>query len=362
MARSYYDILGVSPDAGQEQIKKAYRRLARELHPDTNPDPEAAERFKEVARAYEVLSDPAKRQRYDLYGDERGPAGFGDFADFGGISDLFATFFGGGTRRARGPARGADVLAAVEITLEEAASGTERDVEVTALRACNACGGTGAAAGARPERCPDCGGAGEVRTVRRTFIGNVMTAATCTRCEGTGRVISQACPACAGAGRVRTTEVLTVKIPAGIDDGAHLRVTGRGEAGTRGGRSGDLYVEVHVAEHDVFKRAGDNLGCEVDVPMTVAALGGEVEVPTLEGPETVDIKPGTQSGEVLRLPGRGMPRIGAPGRGELVVLLKVETPRDLTDEEVELLARFAELRGERAGRKGLFDRIKEAFQ
>lgn len=365
MAADYYEILGVPRDATADDIKHAYRRLARQYHPDANrDDPEAAERFKEINAANEVLSDPAKRQRYDQFGDEReGAAGFGDF---GNISDLFASIFGGGFGGGggaqRGPARGADVLAEIELTLEEAAEGVERDVDVTTLGSCPECNGDGAAPGTFPTRCSDCGGTGEVRTVRRTMLGNVMTASTCPRCRGAGQEISTPCPRCAGRGRVEVTDTLTVQIPAGVDDGARLRVSGRGEAGVRGGRSGDLYVGINVLPHEVFRRVGDDLGCEVPVPMTIAALGGTVAIPTLEGPEEVDVAAGTQSGEVKRLRGRGMPRLGGRGRGELVALLRVETPTDLDPEQAELLQRFAKLRDEHAGSKGFFDRIKEAFQ
>ncbi len=362
----YYEILGVPRDATPDDVKKAYRKLARQYHPDANPgDAEAAEHFKEINNANDVLSDPAKRRRYDQFGDERVGAGAAGFGDFGGISDLFATFFGGGFGGGgarRGAARGADVLAEIELTLEEAAGGVERDVEVTTLGTCSECDGSGAAPGTFPTRCSDCGGTGEIRNVRRTMLGNVMTASTCPRCGGAGQEIAMPCRGCRGRGRVEVTDTLTVQVPPGVDDGAQLRVSGRGEAGVRGGRSGDLYVAIRVLPHKVFRRAGDDLGCEVAVPMTVAALGGTVAIPTLEGPEEVEVAAGTQSGEVKRLRGRGMPRLGGRGRGELVALLKVETPTDLDAEQVELLERFAKLRDERAGNRGLFDRIKEAFQ
>ncbi len=359
----HYATLGVARDAPPDEIKRAYRKLARQFHPDANPgDPEAAEHFKEVNRAYEVLSDPQKRSNYDTFGDER--AGAAGFSDFGGISDLFSTFFGGAATGAsrRGPGRGADILAEVELTLEEAAVGADREVEVATLVSCDVCAGSGSEPGTWPSRCSDCGGTGETRQVRRTVFGNVMTAATCPRCGGRGEEITSPCKNCRGRGRVQVTDTLTVQIPPGVDDGAQLRVSGRGEAGLRGGRSGDLYVAINVRPHEVFRRAGDDLACEVTVPMTIAARGGTVEMPTLEEPEPIEIEPGTQSGQVVRLRGRGMPRFGGRGRGELVGLLKVETPTDLSDEEVELLERFAKLRGERTGQRGLFDKIKEAFQ
>lgn len=361
----YYELLGISREADAAEIKRAYRNLARQLHPDANPgDSTAEERFKEITKAYDVLSDPDKRRRYDTFGDDRA-AGFGDFGDIGGISDLFATFFGGmgaTTRSRRGPARGADVVAEVDISLEEAAAGVERSVEVKTLAECDTCGGTGAAPGTFPSRCRECGGTGELREVRRTMLGNMMTATACGQCGGTGEEIVERCRSCKGSGRTEATESLTLQIPPGIDDGAQLRVSGRGHAGTRGARSGDLYVVVNIDPHPVFRRAGDDLACEVGVPMTVAALGGEVEVPTLGDPESLEIGVGTQSGEVVRLRGRGMPRLRGRGRGELVVLLKVETPRELDDEQADLLRAFARLRGEEPGPKGVFEKIKEVFK
>ena len=360
----HYATLGVDRGATADEIKRAYRKLARELHPDaTSSDPESEERFKAVSHAYEVLSDPQKRQRYDTFGDDR--AGAANFSDFGGISDLFSTFFGGGfgggsTRT--GPARGSDILAEVSLTLEEAAEGIERSIDVTTLVECPDCHGSGAAPGTFPVSCSDCGGTGELREVRRTMLGNMITATTCPRCRGAGQEIVDKCKNCSGVGRVQVTDALTVAIPPGVDDGAQLRVSGRGEAGVRGGRAGDLYVGIRVEAHAIFQRAGADLGCEVSVPMTVAALGGTIEVPTLEGPEEIEIEPGTQAGEVVRLKGKGMPRLEGRGRGELVALLRVQTPTDLTEEQEEVLRQFAALRAEETAPKSVFDRIKEAFQ
>ena len=360
MAVDHYETLGVARDASQEEIKRAYRRLAREHHPDANAgDAAAEERFKQITHAYDVLSDPAKRRNYDTFGDEKAAPGFGDI---GGISDLFSAFFGGVGGARRPSNRGGDVLAEVELTLEEAAEGAEREVEVPTLVECETCGGTGAAPGTHPSRCGQCGGSGELRMVRRTMLGNVMTASPCGRCGGTGQEITSPCETCEGSGRVQEINTLTVRIPPGIEDGAQLRVTGRGQAGVRGGRSGDLYVAIAIAQHPVFRRAGDDLGCQVKVPMTVAALGGTVEIPTLEGSETIEVKPGTQSGEVVRLRNRGMPSLQGWGRGQIVALLEIETPTDLDEEQAELLVRLSELRGEEVGRPGLFDKIKGAFK
>jgi molecular chaperone DnaJ len=360
----HYETLGVERGSTPDDIKRAYRKLARELHPDANQsDPEAEERFKSVSHAYEVLSDPQKRQRYDTFGDERAGGG-PNFSDFGGISDIFSTFFGGGfsgSQTRRGPARGSDILAEVTLTLEDAAAGAEREVEVTTLAECPDCHGNGAAPGTFPVQCSECGGTGELREVRRTMLGNMITATTCPRCRGRGEEIVDRCKNCGGSGRVQVTDAMTVQIPPGVDDGAQLRVSGRGEAGLKGGPAGDLYVAIRVEPHEIFHRAGADLGCEVRVPMTVAALGGTIEIPTLDDPELVEIEPGTQAGEVIRLKNRGMPRLQGRGRGEIVAMLRVETPTDLTEEQEELLRRFADLRSEETGTKSVFDRIKGAF-
>jgi molecular chaperone DnaJ len=296
-----------------------------------------------------------------MFGDE-GLSSAG-FSDFGGISDLFASFFGGGfgTQTRGGPTRGADILAEIELTLEEADAGVERDVQIETLNECPDCNGSGAAPGTFPSTCSDCAGTGELRQVRRTVFGNMMTATPCLRCGGTGQEILTPCPRCSGQGRVSEVETLTVEIPPGVDDGAQLRVSGRGHAGLKGARAGDLYVAISIAPHPMFRRAGDDLGCEVHVPMTTAALGGTVEVPTLEGPEMIEIAPGTQSGHVERLRNKGMTRLRGRGRGTLVALLRVETPTDLTEEQRDLLERLAASRGEEVGERGFFDKIKEAF-
>ncbi len=354
----HYETLGVTRDSAPEDIKRAYRKLARELHPDANPDdPAAEERFKDVTRAYEVLSDPAKRDRYNTFGDDKvGGPGFS-----GGISDLFASFFGATTGRQRS-SRGNDILAEVEISLEEAATGIDREVQIRNLVGCDACSGSGAADGTFPTRCSDCGGTGELRQVRRTRLGDMITATTCLRCRGRGEEISTPCEICGGGGRVEVEDPITISIPPGIEDGTRLRVTGRGQAGMRGAGSGDLYVEIGVAEHPVWRRVGDDLGCEVPIPFTVAALGGTAAVPTLDGPEEIDVKPGTQSGEVVNLRGKGMPSLRGGRRGDLVGLLRVEVPTDLDDAQRELIKALADARGENVGRRSVFDKIKGSFR
>lgn len=357
----HYAVLGVQRGASAEEIKLAYRQLARELHPDTNPDEAAHERFKEVTHAYEVLSDPAKRQRYDTFGDDR--AGGGNFQDFGNISDIFSSFFGGmGGTGGRRSMRGTDVVVEVMITLEDAATGIEQEVEVRTLASCDTCQSTGAQPGTSPIECTTCGGQGQVRQRQRSIFGDVMTAATCPTCSGTGRLIPSPCEECDGHGRISVVDTVTVQIPAGIDHGSHLKIAGRGEAGLRNAPPGDLYVQVQVQQHDIFQRGGDDLGCEVGVPFTIATLGGKVEVPTLDGFEEIEIVPGTQPDEIVRLKGRGMPRLNGRGRGTLVAMLKIVVPTDLDAEQVELLARLAELRGEEAGSKGFLEKFKQAFR
>ncbi len=352
--RDLYEILGVPRDATQEEIKRAYRRLARQYHPDVNRSADAEERFKEIAAAYEILSDPDKRAQYDRYGQGLGPMDF----PFGDIADIFEAFFGTGgfgrrtvVRRTR-TRRGEDLYAEVELTFEEAAFGTQRAVEVERLEPCEACGGSGVEPGTGPSRCRTCGGTGQVQEVRRSIFGTVMTARTCAACEGTGEEILTPCPRCHGGGRVAALRSVPIELPPGVSDGLELRVSGAGNAGVAGGRPGDLYVQVRVAEHPVFERRGQDLFAVLEVPMEQAALGVELEIETLDGPERIRVEPGTPSGTVVRLKGRGLPNLGRRGRGDLFVEIRVLTPTDLTDEERRLLERLAELRGHPVGRRG----------
>lgn len=375
MARNYYEVLGVSRQASQEEIKKAYRRLARELHPDVNPDERAQERFKEVSTAYEVLSDPDKRSVYDRGGDplSASGAGAGGAGDFGAgfpFSDIMDAFFGGAT--ARGPRtrarRGRNATIQVEVDLAEAAFGCTRELQVDTAVACSTCGGDGAAPGTRPTTCDMCQGRGEISQVTRSFLGQVMTARPCSRCGGVGTIIRDPCSECSGDGRVRTRRTLKIRIPAGIDSGTHIQLDGEGEVGPGGGPPGDLFVEVVERQHPTFERRGDDLHCTVQVPMAAAALGTSVTVETLDGPEQVEIRPGTQSGQVLPLYGRGTHHLHSSGRGDLLIHVDAQTPTKLDDEQAELLRQLAKLRGEERpsgqltpGQQGFFSRLRDAF-
>jgi molecular chaperone DnaJ len=347
----YYGVLGVPRDASADEIKKAYRRLARELHPDVNPDPATQERFKEVTAAYEVLSDPQKRQMYDLGGDPLQPGGggspFGSAAGFG-FSDIMDAFFGGG--QARGPRsrvqRGQDALIRLEITLADAAFGVTRELTLDTAVACGRCRGDGCAPGSSPVTCDICHGRGEIQSVQRSFLGQVMTSRPCNQCRGFGTIIPSPCPECSGEGRVRSRRTLKVKIPAGVDTGTRIQLSGEGEVGPGGGPPGDLYVEIIEAPHPVFTRQGDDLHRTLTVPMTAAALGTSVEIETLDGPYSIEIRPGTPSGQAERITARGIPHLRGSGRGDLYVHIEVETPRKLDEEQKRLLRELARLRGE----------------
>jgi len=360
-----YDVLGVGRDASADEIKKAYRRLARDLHPDVNPDPETQERFKEVTAAYEILSDPEKRQRYDAGPDAFGGAGFGSFGD------IFEAFFGagmGGT--SRGPRtrvrRGADSLVNLTLDLAEAAFGATKEISFDSAVVCEQCTGAGTAPGTFPETCGTCQGRGEVSQVQRSFLGQVMTTRPCPRCGGVGTVITRPCPGCGGDGRVEQRRTVTVKIPPGVEHGMRIRLSGEGEVGPGGGPQGDLYVQVVEREHDVFERDGDDLHCKVSLPMTAAALGTSLTLTTLDGEETIDIKPGTQSGEVIRLRARGVPHLRGVGRGDLHVHVEVRTPTHVDGEQERLLRDLAKLRGEEhpdgtSGSGGLFGKLRDVL-
>ncbi|MDI6771586.1 MAG: molecular chaperone DnaJ [bacterium] len=349
-SRDLYEILGVDRRASQEEIKQVYRRLARETHPDVRrDDPHATERFKDVNEAYAVLSDPVKRSQYDRFGQVGSEAGpFGGAA--GPFEDLFEMFFGGRGRPARaereGPERGSDMRYDLEVTLDEVASGVERRITVDRLETCPVCFGTGAQQGSSPERCPSCNGTGEVRHAQRTVFGHMTQVMTCGQCGGTGTYIARPCTSCRGAGQAEARKEITVTIPAGVEDGMHLRLAGEGEAGVRGGGRGDLFVVIHVAPHPVFARRGRDIYRDIELTMTQAVLGDEVELPGLEGTVPVKVPAGTQPGAKISVHGRGLPDLRG-GRGSLHLTARVVIPTRLTREQRALLEELARLGGER---------------
>lgn len=367
----HYETLGVSADATDEEIKRAYRKLARLHHPDANPGDGAAEaRFKEVAAAYEVLSDPERRSRYDRFGtDDPNAARMADPFG-GGLGDIFEAFFGQGSpfgRGERGPAgppRGEDLEAHVDLELHDVVFGAEREVTVRTAVRCEVCDGTGAEAGTAPVRCPECAGSGQVRRVRQSLLGQMVTASACGRCAGSGQAIERPCGECNSQGRTVESRTYKVEVPAGVDDGATLRLTGRGAAGPRGGPNGDLYVHTRVRPHPVFRRDDRHLIHELHVPFTQAALGARLSYETLDGVEDLDIPRGSETGAEFRLRGRGVPQIRGRGRGDVLIRLVVDVPDDLTPEQEELVRRLAELRGEPVADpdEGLLSRIRSAFR
>jgi molecular chaperone DnaJ len=390
VSQDLYETLGVSRDADGDTIKKAYRRLARQLHPDVNPDPSSEEKFKNVSHAYEVLSDPEKRRMYDLGGDPfsggMGAGGMGGAGAGFSFTDIMDAFFGGtagGAQTGRGPRprvrRGQDALIRLDVDLADAAFGTTRELKVDTAVLCSTCHGEGAAPGTRPVTCETCGGRGETVHVQRSFLGEIRTMRPCAACRGYGTVIPEPCRECSGDGRVRSRRTLTVKIPAGVDNGTRVQLAGQGEVGPGGGPAGDLYVEMHVNEHPVFTRHGADLLCTVTVPMTAAALGTTIDLPTLEADLAgadgeldtsvpLEVRPGTQSGTETVLGGRGIPALRGTGRGDLVVRIVVETPTRLDDRQEQLLQELAELRNEQSpdGRlheppKSVFNRLRDAF-
>lgn len=370
----FYELLNVARTASADEIKKAYRRRARELHPDANPDdPTAEERFKELARAYAVLSDDDQRARYDRFG-EAGVSGAGggstDDMFGGGIGDIFEAFFGGGSpfagagrRGPSGPPRGQDMEAVVDLTFDQAVFGAEVSVALKMPQACPDCDGTGAGEGTKPVTCVDCNGAGQVRRVRQSVLGQMVTSAPCGRCGGLGEVIATPCTTCRGEGRVTRDTSYQVEVPAGVDNGATLRLTQRGASGPRGGARGDLYVHLRVAPHPRYERDGIDLVTRVPVSIAQAALGTRIDLPTLDGDEELSVPAGTQPGHEFVLRQRGVPRLQGRGRGDLRVIVDVVVPTTLSEDEADLLRRFAAGRGEEIGASGggLFSRIRSAF-
>jgi len=367
LATDYYELLGVQRNASDDEIKRAYRRMARELHPDsTGGDADAEARFKEVSLAYEVLRDPERRARYDRFGADQMDAAPGDPFFGAGLGGLFDAFFNGtmgGAGRRSGPVRGADAEVVLDLTLTEAVFGTQRDVTVEIPVACETCEGSGARKGTSAIRCPDCDGAGEVRRVRQSILGQVMTTAPCRRCQGMGEVIPTPCPDCRGDGRRIESRTYPVAIPAGVDHGSTMRLSGKGAAGPRGGPPGDLYVHLSVSEDQRFVRAGNDLHAQVHVSMIQAALGAAIEFSTLDGSENLPVPAGTQTGHLIRLKGRGVPQVRGRGRGDLIVEVVVDTPTGLTKTQVETLRGMAAERGEQIAPpdEGLMARLRSAL-
>jgi molecular chaperone DnaJ len=376
--RDYYRMLGVRKDATPEELKRAYRKLARELHPDVNPDAAAQDRFKAVTTAYEVLSDPEKRRIVDLGGDplsqSAAGAGGSPFGGFGGFGDVFEAFFGGGGGPMGGGGRGrrsrvrpgSDALVQILLTLEEAAFGVRREIVVDTAVVCETCHGNGCAPGTSPRTCATCGGLGEIQSVQRSFLGQVMTTRSCSACGGTGEQITTPCPTCGTEGRVRARRTKTVDVPAGIEDGMRIRLAGQGEVGPGGGPAGDLYVEISEQPHETFTREGADLHCTIGVPMTSAALGSDLVLTTLDSEEKIEVRPGTQSGTVLHLRGKGVPKLRSSTRGDLYVHVEVRTPVRLDEEQERLLRELAALRSEDVAvttrSPGLFGKVRDAFR
>jgi molecular chaperone DnaJ len=370
--RDYYEVLGVSKGADALELKKAYRKLAMEFHPDRNASADAAEKFKEINRAYEVLTDADMRARYDRFGHAgvegagAGPQGFDGFQNFEGFGDIFDAFFGGnqrGGRRRRGPARGSDLRYNMRISFEESVFGVEKEIEFQRMERCQNCNGRGAEPGSEIITCPDCNGAGEIRRAQQSIFGQFVNVAACPRCQGEGKTITNPCAKCRGTGREKATRRINVKIPAGVDEGAQIRLTNEGEAGVRGGEPGNLYVVLSVAEHARFERVEDHILLELPVNVAQAALGAKVTIPTLDGDMDFEIPAGTQTGEDFVIRAKGVPHLRGGGRGDMVVRITAVIPEELTDEQRELLQRLADTMGTptmpKKG-KGFFERLRDA--
>lgn len=364
MAGDYYDILGVSRNADKEEIKRAYRRLARKFHPDVNKDPGAEERFKEINRAYEVLSDPEVKGRYDRFGEagvgSAASAGYQDFGDMGGFADIFESFFSGfstnmgqQTRRRSGPMRGDDLRLDLKLDFREAVFGGEKEIRISHLETCTVCKGNGAKPGTQPRVCPTCNGNGQVRRATRTPFGSFTQVSVCPTCNGNGQVIEDKCESCNGSGQKQEAKKLKITIPAGVDNGTRLRVSGEGDAGQRSGPPGDLYVYLFVNDDPKFERDGINILSEVKISYLQAILGDRIEVETVDGPVEVTINPGTQPNTVLTLEHRGVPRLGnSASRGDHLLTIQIDIPTKVNAEERELLDKLVKIRGDRLSKSG----------
>jgi molecular chaperone DnaJ len=364
--RDYYEVLGVGREANTEEIRKAYRRLARQYHPDMNKDSDADERIKEINEAYEVLCDEQKRAAYDRFGHRGLEGGLGDFSGFSDITDIFESFFGGfgGTRRQKGPRPGEDLRANVVLPFEEAVFGAERELEVEYLALCTTCGGSGAEPGSKATRCPECGGTGQVRRMRSSLFGSFVNVSTCPRCGGEGEIVPNPCHECRGQQRIRSKKRLTVTIPPGVDDGTRVRIAGEGNAGINGGPPGHLYVFLTVKPHAYFRRKDNNIYLNITINVAQAALGDEIRVPTLDGDEALTIPAGTQTGQSFTLKGKGVPHLQRDGRGDQWVTVLVATPTNLSAEQKQLLLDLSKSLGKEVipqDGRGWFEKLKDAL-
>ncbi|MFG6114279.1 molecular chaperone DnaJ [Halobacillus sp. MO56] len=372
--RDYYDVLGVDKGASKDEIKKSYRKLARKYHPDVSEEPDAADKFKEVKEAYEVLSDQQKRAQYDQFGHAgaQGQGGFGGFGggaeDFGGFGDIFDMFFGGGGGRRRdpnAPRKGADLQYTMTLGFEEAIFGKETDIEIPKEEECETCDGSGAKPGTTPETCHHCQGSGQLNEEQNTPFGRVVNRRVCHYCQGSGKIVKDKCNTCGGSGKVTKRKKIHVSIPAGIDEGMQIRIAGQGEAGANGGPAGDLFVVVRVQSHEFFERDGDHIFCEMPVTFAQAALGDELEVPTVHGKVKLKVPAGTQTGKTFRLKGKGAPNVRGGGHGDQHVKIRVVTPQNLTERQKELLREFNDISGNEATDEqhgNFFQKMKRAFK
>lgn len=374
--RDYYEVLGIDKNTSETDIKKAYRKLAKQYHPDMNPGDKASEaKFKEVSEAYEVLSDPQKKANYDQFGHAASdPNGFGGFQggfndfDLGGIGDIFETFFGGGGsqrggRNRRGPQKGSDLKYSMEISFDEAAFGVEREINISRMENCPTCDGTGAKPGTSPSTCKHCGGTGQLQFKQNTPFGQFVNVKTCDVCHGEGKIITDPCTACGGKAKIKKNVKIKINVPAGIDDGQTISLRNEGEPGSKGGPSGDLYIQIRIRQHKLFQRQANDVYCDIPITFVQAALGSELEVPTLDGKVKYTIPEGTQTGSVFRLKSKGIPYLRGNGRGDQYVKVVVEVPKKLNEKQRTLLKEFSELSGDEVHeqRKGFFDKMKDVF-
>jgi molecular chaperone DnaJ len=372
--RDYYEVLGISKDATKEEIKRAYRKLARKYHPDVNKEPDAADKFKEVKEAYEVLSDDNKRAQYDQFGhagaNSQGFDGFGGFGgadDFGGFGDIFDMFFGGGGRRRdpNAPRQGADLQYTLTLEFEEAIFGKDTEIRIPTEESCSTCHGSGAKPGTNPETCTYCHGTGQLSQEQTTPFGKIVNRRVCHYCQGTGKIIRNKCSTCGGSGKVKKFKTIQINVPAGIDDGQKIRIAGKGEPGINGGPAGDLYVVIRVKPHDFFEREGDHIYCELPIHFTQAALGDEIEVPTVHGKVKLKIPAGTQTGKMFRLRGKGAPNVRGRGTGDQIVKVRIVTPTKLSEKQKQLLREFHQLSGNSTldeEDSSIFKKFKNAFR